>query len=148
MKRKETLVVLSLYLALLLASFYPQSLSPGSTIAYIGDSLESVYIVAWNVHQAFRRPAHLFDANILYPVEGSLALTDHRLLPSLAVAPIVWTTGNAVLAYNVAVGLTLLLAAYAGRHLAKALGLGSIAAWTAGALYAFHTYQVLSLIHI
>jgi hypothetical protein len=142
MKRKETLIALGLYVALTLASFYPQSLAPHTAIAYVGDSLESVYIVAWNVRQAFRSPRHLFDANILYPVDGSLALTDHRLLPSLAVAPVIWTTGNAVLAYNVAVALTLLLAAFGGRFLAKTLGLGPVAAWTAGALYAFHTYQI------
>ena len=140
--RRETALALLLYVLLLAASLYPQSLAPGTAIAYVGDSLESVYIVAWNIHQAFRSPRHLFDANILYPVEHSLALTDHRLLPSLLVAPVVWITRNPVLAYNVAVGAALLLAAFAGRHLARALGIGPIGAWTAGALYAFHTYQI------
>jgi hypothetical protein len=140
--RKEAALALLLYAALLVAALYPQSLAPRTAIAYVGDSLESVYIVAWNVHQAFRSPRHLFDANILYPVEHSLALTDHRLLPSLLVAPVVWTTRNPVLAYNVAVAMALLLAAFAGRHLARTLGIGALGAWTAGALYAFHSYQI------
>jgi hypothetical protein len=140
--RQETRLVVFSYCALLIASLYPQSLAPHSAIAYVGDSLESVYIVAWNVHQLFRDPAHLFDANILYPVDDSLALTDHRLLPSLLVAPVVWFCGNPVLAYNVALALVLLLAAFGGRHLAKALGIGAVGAWAAGALYAFHTYQI------
>src|SRR5438132_155564 len=88
------LLALALYFLLLLASFYPQSARPQDTIAYVGDSLESVYLVAWNVHQFFRAPTRLFEANVLYPHRRALAFTDHRLLPSLAVAPALWATGN------------------------------------------------------
>ena len=133
---------LALYFLLAVASFLPLSLRPRDTIAYVGDSLESVYIVAWNVHQAFRAPAGLFDANVLHPHRRALAFTDHRLLPSLAVAPVVWATGNPVLATNIATLLACLLAAAGGRRLAGVLGLTPIAAWAAGALYGFHTYQV------
>jgi hypothetical protein len=132
----------ALYLALAFASFYPQLARPGASVAYVGDALESVYIVAWNVHQAFRNPTHLFDANVLHPVPHSLAFTDHRLLPSLLVAPVIWATGNSVLAYNVGIVLACLLAAGGARRLAASLGADPVAAWTAGALYAFHTYQV------
>jgi hypothetical protein len=132
----------TLYGLLAFASFYPQSARPTTRVAYVGDAVESVYIVAWNVHQFFRDPLRLFDANVLHPLPQALAFTDHRLLPSLLVAPVVWTTGNAVLAYNVAVLLACLLAAGAARHLARVLGASGVAAWSAGALYAFHTYQV------
>jgi hypothetical protein len=130
------------YLALLFLSFLPQSLRPADTIAYVGDSLESVYIVAWNVHQFFTQPLRLFEANVLHPLPHALAFTDHRLLPSLLVAPVVWTTGNAVLATNAAAGLACVFAAMAARHLARRLGADAVAAWAAGALYGFHTYQV------
>ena len=135
-------VCLALYALLGVASFLPQSLHPADTVAYVGDSLESVYIVAWNVHQFFSSPARLFDANLLHPHPRALAFTDHRLLPSLAVAPLIWATHNPVFAYNVAVMLACLLAAMAGRRLAALLGADPWAAWAAGALYAFHTYQV------
>jgi hypothetical protein len=130
------------YAALLVLSFLPQSLSPADTIAYVGDSLESVYIVAWNAHQLAADPVHLFDANVLHPHDRALAFTDHRLLPSAAVAPVVWATGNPVLAYNLAVALACLVAAFAARRVARLLGMEGWAAWAAGALYAFHTYQV------
>lgn len=142
MERRRCLVAVALYVALAVLSFLPQSLQPGRRIAYVGDSLESVYIVAWNVHQFFRAPLRLFEANVLHPLPHALAFTDHRLLPSLLVAPVVWLTGNAVLAYNVAVLLGCLLAALGARWLASRLGLGAVAAWAAGALYAFHSYQV------
>jgi hypothetical protein len=133
---------IALYVLLAFLSFYPQSLRPRDTVAYVGDSLESVYIVAWNVRQFFRAPLRLLDANVLHPHPHALTFTDHRLLPSLAVAPVVWATQNPVLAYNVAVLLACVFAAYAARRLALALGLSPLAAWAAGALYGFNTYQV------
>jgi len=141
-RARATAVAIALYIVLVFLSFLPQSVRPRDTIEYVGDSLESVYIVAWNVHQLFRSPAHLFDANVLHPHPRALAFTDHRLLPSLAAAPVLWATGNPVLATNVALGLVCLLAATGGRRLGTVLGLPPVSAWGAGALYAFHTYQV------
>lgn len=130
------------YALLGLVAFYPLSVQAWNHVLYVGDPLESVYIVAWNVHQFFRDPLHTFDANVLHPSAHALAFTDHRLLPSLLVAPVVWLTGNAVFAGNLAIALACLLAAGAARHLARTLGAAGVAAWAAGALYAFHTYQV------
>ena len=142
MRLRSLLVALFLYTLLLFASFYPESFKPVDTIAYIGDALESVYLVAWNVHQFFRSPFELFEANFLYPNPRALAFTDHRLLPSLLVAPVIWISRNPVLAYHVALALGSLLAAFAARSLARQLGANDLGAWTAGALYAFHTYQI------
>jgi hypothetical protein len=132
----------ALYAVLFLASLYPQSLRPWDTVAYIGDSLDTVYFMAWNAHQAPRDPLHLFDANILYPHRGAMTLAGHRILPGILAAPVIGLTGNPILAYNVVLALAYLLAAMAGRRLAALLGIDAIGAWTAGALYAFNTYQV------
>ena len=64
-----------------------------------------------------------------YPHPRALAFTDHRLLPSLAVAPVLWATGNPVLATYVAVGLACLLAAAGGRRLARS---SACPAWRPG----------------
>jgi hypothetical protein len=141
-QRRSFLIALLLYILLAVASFYPQSARPWDTVAYIGDSLESVYILGWDVHQFFRDPRHLFDANILYPHSASLAFNDHRLIPSLLGAPVVWLSGNPILAYNIVLGLACVFAAMSGRYLARRLGLDEISSWAAGALYAFHTYQI------
>jgi len=140
--RRPWLLALVLYALLAVASFVPQSIRPWDTVAYIGDSTESVYIVAANVRQFFANPLRVFDAPAFYPYERTIAFTDHRLLPSLIVAPVIWATGNPVLAYNVSVFIGCLLAALAARYLARLLGADEVAAWAAGALYAFHTYQV------
>jgi hypothetical protein len=139
---KKTALAVASYVLLAVLSFLPQSLSPHDSIAYTGDPAESVYLVAWNVHQFWSDPARLFHANILHPATNALTLTDHRLLPSLLVSPVIWATGNPVLAYNVAVALACVLCGYAARRLALALGASLVGAWAAGALYGFHTYQV------
>ena len=135
-------LALALYLVLAVGAFHPQSRRPADTIGYVGDSLACVYLVGWYAHQVVHDPLHPFDQNILHPTRAAGALAEHQLLPSLLVAPVVWVTGNAVLAYNVAVLLGSLLAAFGTRALALRLRLSPWAAWVAGALYAFHTYQV------
>ena len=135
-------VAAALYVVLFLASLYPQSLRPWDTVAYIGDSLDTVYFMAWNAHQFFRDPLHLFDANILHPHREAMTLAGHRILPGILGAPILALSGNPILAYNVVLAGAYLLAAMAGRRLAGLLRIDAIGAWTAGALYAFNTYQV------
>ena len=79
-----------LYGILLVVSFYPQSLSPGDTIAYIGDSLEAVWILSWNAQKLFSDPLHILDANILHPNPHALTYTDHRIGTGLLVSPVLW----------------------------------------------------------
>ena len=132
----------ALYAVVLLASFYPESFHPARMILYVGDPLESAYLMAWHAHQVLRDPLHLFDANYLYPVKAAVATTEHHLLQGLALAPLTWLTGNPILVFNCAVAMTGLLDAFAARKLAFALGCGDLGSWAAGALCAFNTYNV------
>ena len=140
--RRMPLIEALVYSILTVVFLIPQSLSPGSRIAYVGDSLESVAIVGFLGRQIVSDPGHLFDAGFLHPQPNALTLTDHRLLPSALAAPVLWLSGNPVLAYNVALLIAFVCAAFGGRSLAKALGLGRWPAGYAGALFAFHTYAI------
>lgn len=120
----------------------PQSLAPATRVAYVGDSLESVAIVGFVGHQIVDDPLNLFDAGFLHPQPNALTLTDHRLLPSLGAAPVLWISGNPVLAYNAALLMVFVLAAFGGRSVALTLGLGRCSAGFAGALFAFNTYTI------
>jgi hypothetical protein len=135
-------VALALYILLMVASLLPQSLHPLDTLAYVGDPLETAYALAWNVRQLPHGPAALVDAQVLHPNPRAWLLAPHRLLSAMVAAPFLWATGNAILAVNAALAVALLVAAMAGRHLARRLGLPPLAAWSAGALYAFNTYQI------
>lgn len=140
--RRMPLLEALAYSLLAVIFLVPQSLSPASRIAYVGDSLESVAIVGFLGRQIVTDPGRLFDAGFLHPQPNALSLTDHRLLPSLLAAPALWLSGNPVLAYNLALLLVFVWAALGGRSLAMALGLGRIPAGYAGALFAFHTYAI------
>jgi hypothetical protein len=140
--RAFPVVETSIYALLFFVFLIPQSLSPGTRIAYVGDSLESVAIVGFLGRQVVSDPTRLLDAGFLHPQPNALTLTDHRMLPSLAVAPVLWVSQNPVLAYNVALLIAYLTAAFGGRSLARTLGLGRVAAGFAGALFAFHTYAI------
>lgn len=98
--------------------------------------------MAWNAHQAVTDPLHLFDANLLYPHREAMALAGHRMLLGLLFGPVIALTDSPVLAANLAAFAGLALAAWAGRRLALVLGLAPVGAWTCGALYAFHTFQI------
>jgi hypothetical protein len=133
---------LLLYTGLTFLFLVPQSLSPATRVAYVGDSLESVAIVGFVGHQIVRDPRQLFDAGFLHPTPNALTLTDHRLLPSILAAPVLWISKNPVLAYNAALLFAYVLAGFGGRKLALTLGLGRLASGFAGALFAFHTYAI------
>ena len=141
-KRPSIVVEVVLYASLAFLFLLPQSLSPATRIAYVGDSLESATIVGFIGRQILSDPQHLFDAGFLHPTPNALTLTDHRLLPSLVAAPVVWVFKNPVLAYNGALLFAYVLAALGGRALAGTLGLSRVPAGFAGALFAFHTYAI------
>jgi hypothetical protein len=138
----RTPIALASYFVLLVASLTPLSLRPWDTVAYVGDSLDAIYFMAWNAHQLVADPLRLFDANLLHPHRGAALFDTHRLLPSVLAAPLIWMSGNPVLAGNLVGAIALLFAAMSGRHLARVLALGPLESWVAGALYAFHTYQI------
>ena len=48
-----------------------------------GDPLFSMWRMAWVRHQILADPRHLFDANIFYPLTGTLTYSDSMLLPAL-----------------------------------------------------------------
>ncbi|HUG54997.1 MAG TPA: hypothetical protein VMR21_15405 [Vicinamibacteria bacterium] len=108
----------------------------------------NIWSMAWVVHQLPRDPLHLFDANSFYPYGGTLAFSEHLFVPALMAAPVAATSGNWVLAYNLLSLGTLVLAACAMYALALHLSASRLAAFGAGALYAFHTWNVNELVRV
>ncbi len=131
-----------LFVATALVMLYPQSLRLWDTIWFVGDPLDSVYFVGWTARQIVTDPLHLFDANILYPHSRAALFDTPRLLPGLVAAPVIWATDNPILGYNLAMVSIYAFTAWCGWVLARSLGLEPIGAWAAGALYAFHTYEL------
>src|SRR5213594_370439 len=71
-----------------------------------GDPFLNLWILGWGMQTILADPAALvtgrvFNANIFYPAEGTLAYSDHLLLQSAIMAPLYAMTGDVVLCYNV-----------------------------------------------
>jgi hypothetical protein len=114
----------------------------------IGDPLLNTWILAWDGHALLTDPAHLFDANIFFPLKDTLAYSEHLIGTALPMLPILLISGEPVLAYNVAFltsftlsgfGLYLLALHYAGNRLA---------AFLAGLAFAFAPYRLSLIGHL
>jgi hypothetical protein len=96
----------------LLAHFWTHLGSQGGDIFFL------TYVLAWDAHALATDPLRLFDATIAYPLERSLAFSDHLLGVMPLFAPVYLFTGNAIAAYNTVVLLSGLLGALGGCALA------------------------------
>lgn len=104
------LATLALFAALSVVHTWPLAAAP--TRLSRNDNADAVlneWIVAWVVHQATHDPARLWDANIFYPEQRTLAYSEPLFVPAAIGAPLFWAGASPVLVYNVLVlvGLTL-----------------------------------------
>ena len=113
-----------------------------ATASYEGDVRLIIWTLAWDNH-AVLEMLPLFDANVFYPAERSLAYNEHLFGVSLFTLPIYAATSNPVLAYNLVwlasfvlngVAMQALLRRYTGRELA---------AFAGALVYTFSFYKML-----
>ena len=93
-----------LYLALALAATWPlagscRSCLPLGTEPAATVPLFNVWTVWWNVDRAAAGYHGYWDAPIFHPVRRAFAFSEPKPLTVIA-APIIWITGNRILAYN------------------------------------------------
>lgn len=109
------------------------------------------WLVSWNnsffLSQQFSL-SRLFNTNIYYPYQNTLAYSDLMLVPSLLVLPVYYLTSNPLITVNVLLLLLLAGAATAMFLLARYLTKNTAAALLAGFLYAFSTYHLAQIGHI
>jgi hypothetical protein len=140
------------YLALAVVATWPLALHPFDhvigTAAPPGEATPPLNIWAMATvlqHLPFDL-LHLFEGTAFYPYAHTLAFSEHLFVPALLSAPVVWLTGNWVLAYNVTMLLTLATAGFAMFLLAHELTDDAAASFAAGLLYAFHTWNINELV--
>lgn len=127
-----------LFLALTLLLTWPLPLHPASAAMPTGpDGDLFVWTLAWDTHAFLAQPLGIFDANIYYPLRHTLAFSENLIGSAFVAAPIIWATGNPVLALNVVALLSVMLCGLGAFLLARRLGLGPAAAVVAGVIFAF-----------
>ncbi|HET9368837.1 MAG TPA: hypothetical protein VFO19_01265 [Vicinamibacterales bacterium] len=130
------MVVMSAPLAWSLAD---HSLSGGS------DTELFLWTIAWDVHALTHAPWAIFDANIFYPFKNTLAYSENLIGSAFFAAPVVWVTGNVVLAANLVAFVSSVLCAVGAHVLARQLGLSRPAAFVAGIVFAFAPSRLLRI---
>lgn len=143
------LVPLALVPCLLAAAMHwPVTLHLSRDVASdLGDPLVEAWQVAWAGHALTHQPGDLFQANVYWPLENTLAFSD-ALLGYAPAGLIGEGPAAAVTRYNL-----LFLFSYAlpfvGAHLlARELGVGRAGAAAAGAAFAYAPWRVAQLGHL
>lgn len=113
----------------------------------LGDPLLNATILAWNARQLPLTEAW-WNFPSYAPLPGVTAFTEHLLLAYPLASPVIWLTGNPVLAYNVVFLLAIPLNGAAAFALARELTGSAAGAFIAGLAFAFAPYQAVQLSHL
>ena len=135
-----------LYAALTLVMAYPYSLHPAAGVLTIGTDTDLyIWALGWDVHAFLHHPFSIFDANIFFPFKHTLAYSENVLGSAIFAAPIIWVTGNPMLAFNLIALLSIPLSAYGAYLLGRRLGLSQSAAILCGLIFGFAPPRFLRL---
>ena len=96
-----------------------------------------LWTLAWDAHAFLHQPLRLFDANIYYPYANTLAYSENLIGSAFFAAPIIWLTGNIVLATNVTALVSCVLCGVGAYLLARRLHVGVGGAFLCGLIFAF-----------
>jgi hypothetical protein len=118
-----------------------------------GDPYLNLWILGWGLRAWTSDPLSVFDgrvfnANIFFPAEGTLAYSDHFLLQALALSPIYALTGNVVLCYNLLLLASVALSGLAMHLLTREVTGSARGAYLAGLVWACWPYRTAHLLHI
>jgi hypothetical protein len=113
-----------------------------------GDPVLVTWILAWGFHAMTNDPWNLFNANIFYPVQNTLALSEHMI----AVAPLFGLsyliTGNPIFAYNLVFLLSFIFCGISMFLLVHHWTENFWAALLSGCLFAFAPIRFAEISHL
>jgi hypothetical protein len=145
-----------LYLALTLATTWPLAAHIATGLpGDLGDSLLNCWILSWSADHVLAWLGGHFDAfrnywqaPIFHPAPLALAYSEHLFAQAVQIAPIYALTGNIILCYNLLFLSTFVLSGLGTYLLVRELTGDAIAAWVAGACYAFALFRLPHYVHL
>jgi hypothetical protein len=111
------------------------------------DGRLNAWILAWDVHALACEPTRLFQAPIFHPLPDALAFSENLLLPAVLAAPAL-LLGGPVLAYNCALGASLVLSGLGVQMLVRRASGDRFAAFVGGAVFAAGAHRWVRLAHL
>jgi hypothetical protein len=126
------------YLGLTLCLAFPLTVHPASRVLQASpDAKLFMWMLAWDTHAFTHQPLAIFDANIYYPERHTLAYSENLIGSAVVAAPVLWLTGNPVLAMNLVALLSCVLCGFGAYRLARQAGIGEAGALLTGVVFAF-----------
>ncbi len=122
--------------------------SAGALPSDLGDPLLNAFILGWDADRALSGFRGLWTAPFFFPMPDTLALSEHLLGVALFTSPVVWVTGNPVLAHNLALLASYVLAGAGMFLLAKSLWGRADAACLAALAFAFAPHRAMHVPHL
>ena len=138
-------MVYAVVTALLFRDFLPHVTT--DLYSDIGDPLLNAAVLEWGARH-LPLSTEWWNFPSFAPLSGVTAFTEHLLAAYPVSAPIIWLTGNAVLAHNAVLLLTFPLNGLAAYLLAREVTGSSLAAFIGGLAFAFAPYHSTHLSHI
>ena len=118
-----------------------------------GEPFLNLWTLGWGLHAWTHDPlsvltGRVFDANIFFPAQGTLAYSDHFLLQALALAPVYALTADVVLCYNLLLLASIAASGCAMHLLVRTLTGSTPAAFVAAVAWACWPYRTAHLLHL
>ena len=146
--REGALVVIA-YSCLAVIATYPLVLHLGRALpGDLGDPLFITWVLGWDAGRFLHGLSGFWDALIFFPSRHTLAFAEHMAGIAIFVAPVIWVTGNPILAYDIAFLLTYVLAGAGMYLLARELTGRRDVALLAGLAFAFAPLRALHISHL
>ncbi|HWP50044.1 MAG TPA: hypothetical protein VNM22_23015 [Candidatus Limnocylindrales bacterium] len=138
------LLVLFLFLLLTFRATFPlifrlKTHLPGVDL---GDPVHILSVIGWNYQSLSHGFKDYWNPPYFYPHRLTLAYSEHFFIPSLLVTPVIYTTGNLILAYNILILLSLTLCAFGNFLLIRYLTGSRLAGILGGIELAYSTYML------
>jgi hypothetical protein len=154
--RSPAAAVAAAYLAIALVTTWPLARVMTREIAGdLGDPLLNGWIMLWTGGQLLRflrgdvtALAHYWHGNIFYPNPLTLAYSEHLTPQMLQALPVLAATHNVVLAYNLVLVATIVLSGVGAYLLVRELTGAPLAAFLAGAAFAYAPYRIDQWSHL
>jgi hypothetical protein len=136
------------YFVLTIALTWPLILNPGSLVPNdLGDPLLNTWLMAWNA-RVLPLTAAWWNSPQFFPIEGTMAFSEHLLGLSIITTPVILLSGNPLLAYNVAFFLSFVLSALSAYFLTYSVSRRHDCAFVAGLAFGFAPYRMAQLAHV
>ncbi|MBI2942184.1 MAG: hypothetical protein HYY04_17265, partial [Chloroflexi bacterium] len=120
----------------------PFARNAGTHLRDLGDPLEYAWVLGYSAHRLVTDPLHLYEGNIFFPFRGSLAYSDSTIASTILSLPVLLTTHNPVLATNLLLLVSFILAGFGAYLLASDLTGSRPAGIVAGVMFAFNPYRM------